>query len=127
MAEALFNLHADPSKARAISAGTNPVARVHPVVIEAMRGRGVDLTDRVPQRLTADLGRQVQWLITMGCGDECPVVPGVHRDDWPIRDPKDQPTDIVERIVADVETRVQRLIDANGWGPARGDASVTAE
>jgi arsenate reductase len=115
IAEALFNLHADPDKATAISAGTNPAVRVHPAVVAVMRDRGVDLSTRVPQRLTDDLAHQVQWLITMGCGDECPVVPGVKRDDWPIPDPKDQTPEVVTEILADIEARVQTLIAAHGW------------
>ena len=124
MAEALFNRHADPGKARAISAGTNPGTRVHPAVVEAMRELGVDLSARVPQRLTDDLARQAQWLITMGCGDECPVVTGVHRDDWPLQDPKDQPPEVVKQIRADIGARVLALINDHGWGR---DASVTVE
>jgi arsenate reductase len=117
MAEALFNLHADRRKARAISAGTNPVARVHPVVVDAMREHGVDLTAQVPQKLTESLASQVQWLITMGCGDECPVVPGIHRDDWPIPDPKDQPGEVVRAIREEIDERVRALIETHGWGP----------
>lgn len=116
IAEALFNLHADPSKARAISAGTSPDGRVHPVVVDAMRERGVDLATRVPQRLTEDLARQAQWLITMGCGDECPVVPGTRRDDWPIQDPKGQPLDVVRGIRDDLAARVRTLIKTHDWG-----------
>jgi arsenate reductase len=116
MAEALFNLHADPRKATAISAGTHPGARVHPAVVDTMRELGVDLSDRVPQRLTDDLARRVQRLITMGCGDECPVVPGVQRDDWPIQDPKDQPPQVVKQIRTDIEARVLALIETGGWG-----------
>jgi arsenate reductase (thioredoxin) len=116
MAEALFNLHADPRKARAMSAGTNPGTRVHPVVVDTMRELSVDLSTRVPQRLTDDLARQAQWLITMGCGDECPIVPGVRRDDWPIQDPKDQPPAVVKQIRTDIDARLRALIDAHGWG-----------
>lgn len=116
MAEALFNLHANPRKAEAISAGTSPAARVHPAVVEVMRERGVDLSVRVPQRLTEDLTQHVEWLITMGCGDECPVVPGVRRDDWPIQDPKDQPPEIARAIRDDIEARVRELIETQEWG-----------
>jgi arsenate reductase len=116
IAEALFNLHADPHKARAISAGTSPAAQVHPAVVAAMRDLGCDLSARVPQRLTDDLARQAGWLITMGCGDECPIVPGVRRDDWPIQDPKDQPPAVVRAIRNDVDARVRSLIEAQGWG-----------
>ena len=115
MAEALFNLHADPRRARAISAGTKPATHVHSVVADSMRELGVDLAGREPQRLTDDLASRAQWLITMGCGDACPVVPGVHRDDWPIQDPKDQPPAVVRAIRDDLESRVRALIAAHGW------------
>jgi len=91
IAAALFNAHADPQTATAISAGTNPAAHVHPEVIEVMGTRGIDLSGATPQKLTDAVAHQAQWLITMGCGDECPVVPGAHREDWPIRDPKGSP------------------------------------
>lgn len=110
IAAALFNHHADPAKARAISAGTQPAARVHPEVVEVMRARGIDLTPATPRKLTPELAGQAQWLITMGCGDECPVVPGARRDDWPIQDPKGQPPDVVAGIVADLDHRVRQLI-----------------
>jgi arsenate reductase len=122
MAEALFNLHADPQKATATSAGTNPGVRVHPAVVDTMRELGVDLSDRTPQKLTEDLARRVQWLITMGCGDECPVVPGIHRDDWPIQDPKDQPGEVVRAIREQIDERVRALIETHDWG--RQDRSV---
>ena len=115
IAAALFNAHADPQIATAISAGTNPAARVHPEVVEVMRARGIDLSDAVPQQLTDTLARQAQWLITMGCGDECPIVPGAQRDDWPIPDPKGQSDHAVAAIVADIEQRVRRLIAAGQW------------
>ena len=72
IAAALFNALADPQKATAISAGTNPAAHVHPEVVEVMRDRGIDLSGSGPQKLTDALAPQAQWLITMGCGDECP-------------------------------------------------------
>ena len=110
IAAALFNRYADPSKARAISAGTNPAARVHPEVLEMMARRGVDLSGQTPQKLTPELASTVQWLITMGCGDECPVVPGTRRDDWPIQDPKGQPPDTVNAIINDIDHRVRQLL-----------------
>jgi arsenate reductase (thioredoxin) len=116
MAEALFNLHADPQRAHAVSAGSDPATKVHSGVTEAMRELGIDLADRTPRRLTDDLARQAQWLITMGCGDECPVVPGVHRDDWPIQDPKDQPPATVRAIRDELDARVRALIATHGWG-----------
>ncbi|MDO8678646.1 MAG: arsenate reductase ArsC [Acidobacteriota bacterium] len=115
IAAALFNAHADPRKATAISAGTDPAARVHPEVIEVMRTRGIDLSGAVPQKLTDTLARPAQWLITMGCGDECPIVPGAHREDWPIPDPKGQDGQAVAAIVGDIEQRVRGLIAAERW------------
>ena len=115
IAAALFNRYADPAKARAVSAGTRPATRVHPEVVILMRAQGVDLSDQVPQLLTEQLAAGVHWLITMGCGDQCPVVPGARVDDWPIRDPKGQPPDAVASIVADVDRRVRRLVDDNRW------------
>jgi arsenate reductase len=119
MAAALFNLEADPAKARAISAGTNPGTRVHPEVIEAMRELGVDLSAVRPQRLTEELARQAQVLITMGCGDECPIVPDAVRDDWPLEDPKGKPVERVREIREEIRTRVLDLILRSGWVPAR--------
>ena len=111
IAAALFNRYADPSKARAISAGTRPGDHVHPEVVEIMRQRGIDLSEASPQKLTPELAASASWLITMGCGDECPVVPGVQRDDWPIADPKGQPATTVDAIVADIDDRVKAFID----------------
>src|SRR4029450_3803717 len=91
MAAAWFNLLADQGKARAISAGTDPGPPVHPEVVAAMSEVGVDLTGAPTSRLTTDLAQQAQMLVTMGCGDQCPVVPGLKRDDWPLGDPKGKP------------------------------------
>ena len=110
IAAALFNQYADPKKARAISAGTQPAARVHPEVVATMRQRGVDVSSAIPQKLTPELASTATWLITMGCGDECPVVAGVRRDDWPIQDPKGQPPDVVASIIDDIDRRVRQLI-----------------
>jgi arsenate reductase len=115
IAAALFNRHADPLKARAISAGTQPADRIHPEVVTLMGEMGIDLADQQPQKLTETLAAQAQWLITMGCGDECPVVPGTRREDWPLADPKGQPPAVVRSIVDDIDRRVQSLIDAQGW------------
>ncbi|MBL8144576.1 MAG: arsenate reductase ArsC [Acidobacteria bacterium] len=115
MAAALFNLVCDPAKARAISAGTNPGPRVHPEVQAAMAELGVDLSGIAPQKLTADLAAGASFLITMGCGDQCPVVPGAVRDDWPLPDPKGRPIDEVRAIRDDVRGRVERFADAHGW------------
>ena len=111
IAAALFNKYADPARARAMSAGTQPAAQVHPEVIATMRRRSIDLSTRTPQQLTSELASTAQWLITMGCGDECPVVPGAKRDDWPIQDPKGQPAAVVDAIIDDIDRRVRVLIE----------------
>ncbi len=115
MAAALFNRWANPAKARAVSAGTAPGERVHPEVVEVMRERDIDLATAKPQKLTPELAADAQWLVTMGCGDECPVVPGTRRDDWPLEDPKGKPRERVREIRDEIEGRVRELIAANGW------------
>src|SRR5689334_657280 len=100
MAAAFFRKLADPAKAEAVSAGTDPGDRVHPIVVEAMREVGLDLSQRKPQRLRDGLARGASLLVTMGCGDACPYVPGLARDDWPLSDPKDQPILEVRKIRA---------------------------
>ncbi len=111
---AFFNHLADPTQAHAISAGTNPAPHVHPVVVEAMREVGIDLTHAQPQKLTAELAQQADLLITMGCGDECPYVPGLRRDDWPLPDPKGQDLAAVRVIREDILTRVKHLLESEG-------------
>jgi arsenate reductase len=115
MAAAFFNRWADPARARAISAGTQPGERVHPEVVEVMRERDLELAAAKPQRLTAELAAGAQWLVTMGCGDQCPVVPGARRDDWPLEDPKGKPQARVREIRDEIEARVKRFIATNGW------------
>jgi arsenate reductase len=119
MAAALFNLEADPAKARAISAGTQPGPQVHPEVLAAMREVGVDLAGVQPQRLTDELARQAQVLITMGCGEACPVVPGAVRDDWPLEDPKGKAVERVREIRDEIRARVRALVTRSGWAPGR--------
>jgi protein-tyrosine-phosphatase len=114
MAAAFFNHLADPHKARAISAGTEPGERVHPEVQAVMQEIGIDLSGAKPQKLTEELAREAQLLITMGCGDKCPYVPGLQRDDWPLRDPKGLPTDEVRAIRDEVKARVSTLITTQG-------------
>ena len=115
MAAAFFNALADPTRADATSAGTQPGERVHPEVVEVMREVGIDLAARRPQRLTEELARGASLLITMGCGDECPYVPGLQRDDWPLRDPKGLSIDEVRQIRDDIRQRVSMLIDTHRW------------
>ena len=119
MAAAFFNALADPAKARAVSAGTDPADRVHQEVLTVMREVGTDLAGATPRRLTEDLGAGAQWLITMGCGDACPVVPGARREDWPIDDPKGQPLERVRAVRDELRTRVEKLIAAEGWTSRR--------
>jgi arsenate reductase len=115
MAAAFFNKLADPERARALSAGTRPGAHVHPEVVLVMREVGIDLDGAWPQRLTPELATAAALLITMGCGDECPVVPGVRRDDWPLPDPKNQPLQAVRSIRDDIRQRVITLVREHGW------------
>ena len=110
MAAAFFNQLAAPEKAHAVSAGTEPGPRVHPEVLEVMREVGIDLSGAQPQLLTEDLARHASLLITMGCGDKCPYVPGLRRDDWPLRDPKGLLLDEVRKVRAEVRQRVADLI-----------------
>ncbi|HEY1257380.1 MAG TPA: arsenate reductase ArsC [Terracidiphilus sp.] len=114
MAAAFFNQLADPAKAVAVSAGTDPGLRVHPEVLTAMQEIGIDLSSAKPQKLTEELARDAQLLITMGCGDKCPYVPGLRRDDWPLRDPKGQPVDEVRGIRDEIKGRVKSLLDHEG-------------
>lgn len=115
MAAALFNGLADPSKARALSAGTNPGSCVHPEVMTVMNEVGIDLSTARPTRLTPELAGAANMVITMGCGDECPYVPGVIRDDWPLDDPKGKSIESVRLIREDIRQRVQSLIAGHGW------------
>lgn len=114
MAAAFFNAFADPSKARAISAGTSPCERVHPEVLAVMREVGIDLAQARPQRLTEALARGADLLVTMGCGAQCPFVPGVEVRDWPLPDPKGQ-EERVRQIRSDVRLRVEALLREHGW------------
>jgi arsenate reductase (thioredoxin) len=110
IAAAFFNKLADASKAQALSAGTSPGDRVHPEVVAVMQEEGIDLSDARPQKLTSDLAAEAQLLVTMGCGDECPYLPGVRRDDWPLDDPKGQPRERVRAIRDEIRARVEALI-----------------
>ena len=132
MAAALFNSRTDPLKAVAISAGTAPAERIHPEVVAAMREVGIDLSTARPQKLTVGLASGAALLVTMGCGDECPVVPGARRDDWPLADPKGLGIEAVRRIRDEIAERVNRLVASEGWdrtdapkaasAPPKGDA-----
>lgn len=116
MAAAFFNATADPARARAVSAGTEPGERVHPEVVEAMKEAGIDLSGARPQRLTPELANGKKLLVTMGCGEACPVVPGLAREDWPLEDPKGRPPERVREIREEIRRRVRDLLTSRGWG-----------
>lgn len=122
MAAALFSAMADPNRVEAVSAGTNPGDRVHPEVVDVMREIGIDISDKRPQRLTESLAQNASLLITMGCGDECPYLPGLERDDWPLTDPKNRPVAEVRQIRNEIRDRVAALIESRGW--RRGSPTV---
>lgn len=114
MAAAWFNALADPTKARAISAGTEPGTRVHPEVLEAMKEVGIDLSNAQPRFLSDDLAQSATILVTMGCGEACPAVPGLRRDDWPLEDPKGKPIERVREIRDEIRSRVAKLVSDLG-------------
>jgi arsenate reductase (thioredoxin) len=107
---AFFNQFADPEIAHAISAGTQPAEYVHGVVVEAMLEVGIDLRHAKPQKLTLELAEGAEMLITMGCGDDCPYLPGVRREDWPLPDPKGQGIEAVRRTRDEIRARVLELL-----------------
>ncbi len=115
MAEAFFNALADPAQARATSAGTRPGPRVHPEVVRTMAEIGIDLADATPQRLTPELATGASLLITMGCGDQCPFIPGATRQDWALPDPKGRALEDVRSIRDEIHQRVIALVTRGGW------------
>jgi arsenate reductase len=117
MAAAWFNALALPAKARAVSAGTQPGERVHPEVLAAMREVGIDLAQAKPRLLTDSMIADARRLVTMGCGEACPVAPpSVVRDDWPLEDPKGKPIERVREIREEIRQRVEALVREQGWG-----------
>ena len=110
MAAAWLTALADPTKARAISAGTRPGSRVHPEVVAAMNEVGIDLGDAVPTLLTEELAASASLLVTMGCGDACPTVPGLRREDWPLEDPKGKSVERVREIRDEIRERIEVLL-----------------
>lgn len=119
MAAAFFNALVAPGAAQAIAAGTQPAAQVHPQVVRAMQEVGVDLSAARPQLLTAEVAAGAAALVTLGCGEQCPVVPGARREDWPLPDPKDKPPEVVAAIRDELRARVQEMLETNGWARAR--------
>jgi arsenate reductase len=120
MAAAWFNLLATESTPnaqtpksegpRAVSAGTAPGERVHPEVVAVMQEVGIDLSSATPRKLTAELAQDADLLVTMGCGDECPYVPGLKIEDWPLEDPKGKPIERVREIRDEIKKRVEGLL-----------------
>jgi arsenate reductase len=94
----------------AISAGTEPAERVHPEVVQAMQEVGIDVSSASPQQLTTALVGDADLLVTMGCGDACPYVPGLKVEDWPLEDPKGKPLARVREIRDDIRLRVEDLL-----------------
>jgi protein-tyrosine-phosphatase len=109
MSAALFE-RAAGGRHLALSAGTTPGERVHPEVVEVMRELGVDLSDRRPRRLTQELAEQADVVVTMGCGDACPYVPGTRYLDWELEDPKGRPVEEVRATRDEIARRVEALV-----------------
>ncbi len=112
MSAALFD-RAAQGRHQALSAGSeaDPGGHVHPEVVEVMRELGIDLSDRRPQRLTRELADQADVVVTMGCGDACPVIAGKRYIDWDLPDPKGRPLDKVRATRDDIAVRVQQLLE----------------
>jgi len=120
MAAGWFRALADASVVTAEAAGTQPGAALHPNVVEVMREAGVDLSGRKPRLLDDVLAEQKPvMLITMGCGEQCPFVPGVARDDWPLPDPKGASLEDTRKIRDEIRARVEALLVARGWSKTR--------
>lgn len=115
MAAAWFNKMCDRTKARAISAGTQPAERVHPEVLQVMSEEGIDLAGVKPQFLSAELAQQATLLVSMGCGDACPFVPGLQKLDWPLQDPNGQPLERVRKIRDEIRALVTELAEKQNW------------
>jgi arsenate reductase len=109
MSQALFD-QAAQGRHQARSAGTAPADQVHPEVVEVMNELGIDLSDRSPTALTRELAEQADIVITMGCGDQCPVIPGKQYLDWDIQDPAGQPISQVRAIRDEIGGRVRELV-----------------
>jgi arsenate reductase (thioredoxin) len=110
MSAALFE-RAAAGRHRALSAGTAPAERVHPEVVEVMRELDIELSDRTPRPLTAELAEQADVVVTMGCGDECPFIPGKRYLDWDLPDPAGRPLSEVRATRDRIERCVQALVE----------------
>jgi arsenate reductase len=109
MSEALF-LRAAEGRHEARSAGTTPAERVHPEVVEAMAELGIDLGGRVPRKLGREDAEWADVVVTMGCGDDCPYIPGKRYLDWDLPDPRGRPLAEVRRTREEIERRVTALV-----------------
>jgi arsenate reductase (thioredoxin) len=123
MAAAFFNLYAD-NGCRALSAGTMPAERVHPEVVQVMSQIRIDLSSAQPQKLTDELAKEADVLVTMGCGEACPLVPGLRIVDWSIADPKGQPLEVVRQIRDQIHEQVRALIKEDCADCCRETASA---
>jgi arsenate reductase len=101
------------------SAGSEPADQLNSVAVQAMREVGIDITDQTPIKLTWDAAEASDVIITMGCGDTCPVFPGKRYEDWKLTDPAGQPIDVVRHIRDDIRTRVEKLINDLTPSPQR--------
>lgn len=110
MSQALLERAAE-GRHTAISAGTTPAEHVHPEVAEVMRDLGIDLSSRRPQLLTRELAEQADLIVTMGCGDACPYIPGKRYLDWDLPDPKGRPISEVRATRDEIARRVNSLIE----------------
>jgi arsenate reductase len=110
MAAGLLDHHA-AGRVKVRSAGSTPADTLNPAVVAAMAEIGLDISHHHPKPLTAEAGRAADVIVTMGCGDACPVYPGKRYLDWELPDPAGQPLEVVRAIRADIERRVQALID----------------
>lgn len=116
MSQALFE-RAAGGRHTALSAGTTPAEHVHPEVVEVMGELGIDVSGRTPQSLTAELAERADVVVTMGCGDECPYIPGKRYIDWDLPDPKGRPIEEIRTIRENISVRVEALLtelDAGG-------------
>ena len=116
MAAALFNRRVRPGVAEAVAAGTQPAERVHPEVVAVMKEIGVDLSAARPRLLDDALAASASLLVTMGCGEACPFVPGLEVVDWALPDPKGRPAETVREIRDEIARKVDALVRARGWG-----------
>ena len=124
MAAAWFNHLVASGAGHAVSAGTSPADRVHPEVLAVMKEVGIDLSSATPRKLTTELAQGADLLVTMGCGDACPYVPGLRIEDWPLEDPKGKPPERVREIRDEVRRRVEGLLRELTEGTEKTDSTT---